>query len=97
MKIISIKEVPAREVYAISTSTRTFIADGLAHHNCVGCNMFGGGKPFDFEENLVKEIGADAVQGLKDVRHKIMKLDRVWYEKKIEEVKAKLALLTNTL
>ena len=77
--------------------TRNHLATRWLESNCrpqcVGCNLYGGGKPFDFEENLVKEIGADAVQGLKDVRHKIMKLDRVWYEQKIEEVKGKLALL----
>lgn len=38
MKIKSIREVKPRRVYAIKTSTNTFIADGLAHHNCEKCN-----------------------------------------------------------
>lgn len=39
MKIKSIKKVTPRMVYAIQTSTHTFITNGLAHHNCYHCNM----------------------------------------------------------
>lgn len=39
MKIKSIEEVSPRTVYAVTTSTGTYIADGLAHHNCGGCNL----------------------------------------------------------
>ena len=38
MKIKSIKEVEPRKVYAVTTTSGTYIADGLAHHNCLGCN-----------------------------------------------------------
>ena len=40
MKIKKITEVEPRRVYAIKTSSNTFIADGLAHHNCMACNMY---------------------------------------------------------
>ena len=83
MKVVSIKEVEPRKVYAISTSTGTFVADGLAHHNCVGCNMFGGGKPLDFEEKLKRELGEKVVEEMKHSRHEILKVDRQWYEERI--------------
>jgi hypothetical protein len=51
---------------------------------CVGCNMFGGGKPLDFEENLKKELGDDVVEKMKASRHQIVKLDRQWYVTNIE-------------
>src|SRR3990167_9606501 len=40
---------------------------------CVGCNLLGNGKPLDFEENLVKEIGKKKVEALKQKRHQITK------------------------
>lgn len=50
MKIKHIKEVTPRTVYAIQTSTSTFIADGLAHHNCGYCNCK---PPFGLNGNLI--------------------------------------------
>jgi hypothetical protein len=35
------REIGTQEVVTISTSTRTFIADGLASHNCFGCGAHG--------------------------------------------------------
>jgi hypothetical protein len=61
MKIIKIKKVTPRKVYAIKTSTGTFIADGLAHHNCAFCNSrmnedkFEGGRIF--AENIIARYG----------------------------------------
>ncbi len=90
MKIKSIKRVEPRTVYAVTTSTETFIADGLAHHNCWGCNGFGGGKLLDFEEHLIEEIGAKRVAELKASRHKVIKLSTNWYEEQIQIYKDKL-------
>lgn len=84
MKIKSIIQVKPRMVYAITTSSNTFIADGLAHHNCVGCNIFGHGKPLDFEERLKKELGSDFVEKMKASRHQTLKLDRHWYQERID-------------
>lgn len=54
---------------------------------CVGCNLFGGGKPLDFEENLKRELGERVVEEMKASRHKIMKVSTVWYESEIERYK----------
>ena len=39
-KVVCVREVEPRTVYAVETSTGTFISDGLAHHNCPRCNGF---------------------------------------------------------
>lgn len=54
---------------------------------CVGCNMYGRGKPLDFEENLKKELGVAKVEKMKQSRHQIFKVDQSWYEEKIEHYK----------
>ena len=51
---------------------------------CVGCNIWGNGKPLDFEEKLKKEIGVSKVEKLKMKRHKILKVSSLWYEEQIE-------------
>lgn len=57
---------------------------------CVGCNIWGNGKPLDFEENLVKELGKGLVETLKMERHHIIKLDVNWYEKEIKKYEQEL-------
>lgn len=54
---------------------------------CVGCNVFGNGKVFDFEERLVREIGRQRVEAIKSKRHQICKLDPKWYVDKIDYYK----------
>ena len=72
--------------------SRTYLATRWDENNCrpqcVGCNMYGGGKTLDFEENLRDEVGDEIVDELKQRRHKIVKLDDAWYEKKISTYKA---------
>lgn len=72
--------------------SRSYLATRFEEDNCrpqcVGCNVFGGGKPLDFEENLIAEIGKKKVNALKARRHKIMKLTPEWYETKIKEFSA---------
>lgn len=58
---------------------------------CAGCNIWGKGKFPDFEEHLVREIGAEKVQTLKGKRHELWKLDRTFYEEKIALYTALLA------
>lgn len=41
---------------------------------CVGCNIWGGGKPLDFEENLKAELGDNVVEEMKHSRHTILKM-----------------------
>ena len=57
---------------------------------CVGCNLYGNGKVFDFEENLLKQIGEDAVSTLKHMRNQPLKVNRAWYEEMIELYKLKV-------
>jgi hypothetical protein len=67
--------------------SRSYLATRFSEDNCrpqcVGCNIFGNGKPLDFEEHLIKEIGAKKVAELKRKRHEITILSNDWYEKKI--------------
>lgn len=55
---------------------------------CAGCNIWGKGKVLDFEEHLIREIGAAKVQALKDKRKELWKLDRAWYTERIAYFKA---------
>lgn len=55
---------------------------------CVGCNVFGNGKPLDFEENLKKELGEQYVEDMKKTRHQMLKVDRHWYQEQIDKYKA---------
>ena len=72
--------------------SRQYIATRWSEDNCrpqcVGCNMYGNGKPLDFEENLKKELGDDFVEKMKASRHEIWKLDRAWYQEKIAHYKS---------
>ena len=66
-----------------------------ARQQCVGCNIWGRGKPLDFEEHLIEEIGAVKVADLKRLRHTLIKANRKFYEEKIGELSTKLLLVTN--
>lgn len=57
MKIKSIRQVSPRRVYAVTTSTGTFIADGLAHHNCYGCNVGKKGAYAEYALILIRKHG----------------------------------------
>lgn len=71
--------------------SRSYLATRWHENNCrpqdVGCNVFGNGKPLDFEERLKKELGADYVENMKASRHQMLKLDRNWYIAEIEKYK----------
>ncbi len=54
---------------------------------CVGCNIFGNGKPLDFEDHLKKDLGDEYVEEIKAMRHQIVKHDRQWYLEQIEKYK----------
>lgn len=58
---------------------------------CAGCNLFGNGKPLDFEENLKKELGDVKVEEMKMSRHQIIKLDVNWYEAEIKKYEQELS------
>lgn len=57
---------------------------------CIGCNLYGNGKFLDFEEHLKKDLSDEIVEKMKANRHTIFKIDRVWYNEKIEYYKSKV-------
>jgi len=71
---------------------RSYLATRFDEDNCRpqcwGCNGYGLGRPLDFEENLIKEIGQAKVDALKKKRHEITILTPQWYEEKILEYRA---------
>lgn len=74
--------------------SRQYLATRWDENNCrpqcVGCNIFGNGKPLDFEENLKKELGNKVVEKMKQSRHQIIKVDSNWYLAQIETYKQKV-------
>ena len=75
MKIKLITEVSPRTVYAITTSTKTFVANGLKHHNCMRCNMFMSGATVDYMIALEKKYGRKFVDKILLQRGTDIKLD----------------------
>ncbi len=71
--------------------SRQYLATRWDENNCrpqcIGCNIFGNGKPLDFEDNLIKELGKEVVDKMKASRHQIMKVDTTWYKGQIEYYK----------
>jgi hypothetical protein len=61
---------------------------------CVGCNIFGNGKPLDFEERLKHDLGDEHVEKMKFSRHTMVKLNKKWYEEQIAIYKEKVKELT---
>lgn len=90
MKIKKIEEIKPRVVYAISTSTKTFIADGLAHHNCVGCNVFKKGNYPVYSDRLIKEKGSRIIGTLNKRGGKTIKVDEKFYEDVIKKYQKKI-------
>lgn len=74
--------------------SRQYLATRWHEDNCrpqdVGCNIYGNGKPLDFEERLKTELGDMYVENMKAMRHEIWKLDRHWYEKQIAYYKQRV-------
>jgi len=52
---------------------------------CVGCNIFGNGKPLDFEDHLKRDFTDEYIEEIKAMRHNIVKHDRQWYLKQIQK------------
>lgn len=97
MLIKNIKQVEPRTVYAIQTSTATFIADGLAHHNCFACNNYHSGRLDVYTVNLIRDYGMDWLNKLSDDAQKASKgKDSYSIEEMLEvekDLKAKLEVI----
>ncbi len=92
MLITKITKIKPKKVFAIQTSTKTFIADGLAHHNCMRCNIHGQGQQEIFIGRLEKDpIGLEFLKeaGYQDE-------NGAWRCKKEEPINAR-DFLTNLL
>lgn len=82
MKIKSIEEVAPRRVYAVTTSTGTFIADGLAHHNCYSCNVMQSGAQYAYG----KAIDAKYGDGTAEKLHKMSKQTHEFTKEELLEI-----------
>ena len=87
MKIKSIRKVAPRTVFALTTSTGTFIANGLAHHNCVACNVFLHGNIYPYSLALKRKYGPNILEELDAKRKEVKKYTRSEYETLIEKYK----------
>ena len=71
--------------------SRSYLATRFHEDNCrpqcIGDNIFGNGKPLDFEEHLKRDLGDEYVENLKKLRHTTVKYDRQWYIAQIEKYK----------
>ena len=82
MKIIEIKKIKPQMVYAIQTSTHTFIADGLAHHNCVRCNIYLSGNVLNYMDSIIKLYGKGIIKKLRDNDKKTLTFTVEYLDKK---------------
>lgn len=100
MRIKTIKKVKPRKVYAISTTTATFISDGLFHHNCVNCNrnLYGNSKAYRMR--LILDYGEEAVIDLEMRAKKTCKESfgylPDYYQGVIDMYSPKIEILKNT-
>lgn len=90
MKIKSIKEVKPRTVYAVKTTSNTFIADGLAHHNCVGCNMFRSGEQYKFSLFIEDYYGKGTAEQIRKEAQEFHKFTREELEEIISDAKTQI-------
>ena len=97
MRIKNITEVEPRTVFAIKTSSSTFISDGLAHHNCYACNILYNGQPSAYALQLEKQYGKGIVQELESMRKTITKLKEPYYLENIAKYKALVLIHSQTL
>lgn len=83
-------------VYAIQTSTSTFVADGLAHHNCRHCNCYLEGNTHNYMRGLEKKYGSDIFAQLEyesqqpfNPSAKFEYADKIiYYKQQVKELKA---------
>lgn len=91
MKIKSIKEIQPRTVYAIHTSTNTFISNGLAHHNCYVCNVRNHGEQLEYYYFMRKHYSEEAIIEMRKMRYETVKYTIEDYDKIADKYKQKTA------
>ena len=63
------------------------------HVQCYACNVLRGGNPAEFAAYLLEHWGGSCVRDLVELKRTNLKISRVGYEERIEEVKQRLAEL----
>lgn len=86
-QVKSISFVGEEEIIAMETSTRTFIANGYAMHNC---NRFNEGMKGGYRQGLVKKYGEDKVLLLEASQRNTAKISDFEYEEMIKYYKEKI-------
>lgn len=86
-QVKSISFVGEEEIIAMETSTRTFIANGYAMHNC---NRFNEGLKGGYRQGLVKKYGEDKVLLLEASQRNTTKISDFEYEEMIKYYKEKI-------
>lgn len=59
---------------------------------CIACNMFKGGNVITYRENLVKELGEEAVKLLEQKRFGTFKTTLMWYVALIAHYKSRITI-----
>jgi hypothetical protein len=95
MRVKSITSAKPRTVYAVKTSTGTYIADGLAHHNCVGCNMFKQGEQYLYSKALDMKYGNGTAEELMSRRFETHKFTTTELEEIIHDAKEQIKFYEN--
>ncbi len=86
-QVKSISFVGEEEIIAMETSTRTFIANGYAMHNC---NRFNEGLKGGYRNGLVQKYGEDKVLLLESQQVKTAKISVFEYEEMIKYYQQKI-------
>ena len=93
MKITKITKVAPQLVYAVQTSTETYIADGLAHHNCYNCNVNLKGNTIIYRHKMVEKYGEDETERIEMLyydhtfKYSVLDLEEL-FEQLTEEIEA---------
>lgn len=59
-RVVSIKKIDNDTVYAVETTTGTYIADGVYHHNCAfRCNNMRSGETVKYKIALKEKYGQE--------------------------------------
>ena len=71
-------------VYAMTTTSGTFLADGINHHNC---NCYRNGNYSVYEPKIKRELGVDEVQKLWDKAYSRVKIPTYELDEKLKQIK----------
>ena len=88
--VVSVRSIDVEPVYAITTSTRTFIADGIYHHNCITCNIWKHGNMTEYTLKMLDLHGREWIEEKKLLRHQTKKYKITDYQELEQTYKTKV-------